>query len=106
MLQPTVTREAGAGGSSWPYVLLENREKRVLCYSNHYSALADESEHFFYWVQLGCTQRTHFTLTPHACASEQTQIKKLGGSLASRAQETCSTTERAHVRVRAKQPLS
>jgi hypothetical protein len=60
------------------------------------------NNNFFIRYNFGHTQPTHSTLTPyvHTRVRVRTHAKKrLEGSLASSAQETRSTTERARVRV-------
>ena len=52
-------------------------------------------------VQLGRTQSKHtpHTARTHMCARPYTQKKRLGGSLVSGVWETCSSTERARMRL-------
>jgi hypothetical protein len=57
---------------------------------------------FFIRYNFGHTQPTHSTLTPYARTRVHVRThanKRLEGSLASSARETCITTERARVRV-------
>jgi len=56
---------------------------------------------FFYRVQLGCTQPTHSTLTPHAHTRVRPNTRKeeIGRRRRLQCAEMRSTTKRARVRV-------